>query len=124
MEPQDTQSPPVQTPEQPKVAPESGDYPVQVSISYPVKQSRILALFSLPFFLARLILIIPTIIIVGILMYVVLLLAWINQFVILFTGHSSKGLHGFMVGYMRWSTRANAYLYGLTDKYPPFRMEP
>ncbi len=27
-----------------------------------------------------------------------------------------------MVGFMRWSTRVNAYWYLMTDKYPPFRL--
>jgi hypothetical protein len=31
-------------------------------------------------------------------------------------------MHGFMIGVGRWTTRVNAYLYALTDKYPPFSL--
>jgi hypothetical protein len=32
-------------------------------------------------------------------------------------------MHNFVVGMLRWSTRVTAFMYGLTDKYPPFRLE-
>ena len=51
--------------------------------------------------------------------YVVLIIA---LFAILFTGSFPAGMHKFMVGVCRWCTRVNAYLYALTDKYPPFSM--
>ena len=49
-----------------------------------------------------------------------LIVIFIAQFAILFSGSFPAGMHGFCVGVMRWSTRINAYLLGLTDKYPPF----
>jgi len=98
-------------------------YPVSLNVDFPEKQSRILALFSLPFMLIRLILLIPHIIIIYILSIVVFVVSWINFWVILFTGHSSAGLHKFMVGVTRWSTRLTAYMYGMTDKYPPFSLD-
>ncbi len=102
----------------------SGGYPAQVSIDYPAHQSRLLALFSIPFFLVRVLLIIPHIIVLYILQVAALLAVWINFWVVLFTGHSSKGLHDYASGTLRWSTRVNAYMFGLTDKYPPFRLKP
>ena len=45
---------------------------------------------------------------------------FIAQFAILFSGSFPEGMHTFVVGVGRWSTRVNAYLYALTDKYPPF----
>jgi len=35
-----------------------------------------------------------------------------------------RGFHEFATGYLRWNTRITAYLLGLTDKYPPFRLSP
>jgi hypothetical protein len=50
---------------------------------------------------------------------VVVLIAWI---VALFTGSVPAGMHNFLAGYLRWSTRANAYMLNLTDAYPPFSL--
>lgn len=50
---------------------------------------------------------------------VVLLISW---FAALFTGTVPAGLHSFLVGVLRWQTRANAYGALLTDQYPPFSM--
>jgi hypothetical protein len=57
---------------------------------------------------------------VGIAAGVVLLLAW---FIVLFTGSWPEGMRQFCIGYFRWNTRVQAYLFLLTDVYPPFRLE-
>lgn len=49
----------------------------------------------------------------------VLLAGWL---VGLFTGQLPAGIHNFLVGELRWSTRVNAYYYYLVDEYPPFSM--
>lgn len=100
----------------------SDAYPLQLNVEFPEKQSRVLAFFSLPYFLIRFILLIPQFIAIYVIMIIALFAAWFNQFAILFTGHSSKGLHDFVVGLIRWNARISAYSYGLTDKYPPFSM--
>lgn len=99
-------------------------YPVQFSVDYPDKQSRMLALFSIPFFFIRCLLLIPQFIVIYFISLVAMLAVWFNFLAVLFTGHSSKGLHGFVVGTLRWSIRISSYMYGLTDKYPPFRLDP
>jgi hypothetical protein len=48
---------------------------------------------------------------------------FIAQFAVLFTGSFPQGMHGFMAGVLRWSARVNAYLYALTDRYPPFSLD-
>lgn len=103
-------------------SPASG-YPVTLGIEYPAAQSRILALFSIPFFLLRIILIIPHAIILYFVQIVALIAAWLNMWVILFTGKSSQGMYKFVVGTLRWGLRVNAYVMGLTDKYPPFKLD-
>jgi hypothetical protein len=45
------------------------------------------------------------------------LVAW---FAALFTGRVPDGLHGFLAGFLRYSTRVGAYLYLLADPFPPF----
>lgn len=95
------------------------DYPLRFAVQYPAQSSRLL---NLPFigYMLRALLLIPHLIIVyflGLAQYVVVFIA---QFAILFTGSFPEGMHGFAVGVSRWSTRTSAYLFGLTDKYPPF----
>lgn len=102
----------------------SNEYPVQVEVAYPASQSRLLAFFSLPFFLARLLLLVPSFVVLYFLQLAAFVGAWINLWAILFTGHGSPGLQHYVTGTLRWSTRLSAYMYGLTDKYPPFRLGP
>jgi hypothetical protein len=49
------------------------------------------------------------------------LVAW---FAILLTGRYPEGLYGLGVGVLRWSTRMEAYLLLLHDRFPPFTFEP
>ncbi len=51
----------------------------------------------------------------------VVLAAW---FVVLFTGKYPKGMHDFVVGTLRWSTRINVYMGFLSDEYPKFSGKP
>ena len=50
---------------------------------------------------------------------VVALICW---FAALFIGRLPGGLADFQVGYLRWLTRFSAYLFLLTDVYPPFEL--
>ena len=51
-------------------------------------------------------------------------MAWvIGGFAVLFTCRWPEGLRTFVVGYVRWFTRFEAYLGLLTDEYPPFSLE-
>ena len=58
----------------------------------------------------------------GIASWVVTVIAW---FAILFTGRYPRGLFDFVVGVYRWSLRVSGYAFILvTDKYPPFSLNP
>lgn len=49
--------------------------------------------------------------------------AWVvGFFAVLILGHWPEGLQRFVVGYLRWSLRVQAYYLLLTDEYPPFKL--
>lgn len=47
----------------------------------------------------------------------------IGFFAVLFTGRWPQGLRDYVVGVNRWGTRVIAYVYLMTDEYPPFSLE-
>lgn len=107
---------PVQAPAPATIAP----YPARIEFELPTSQSRILALFSIV--AVRMLLLIPHIIVLYIVQIAAALVAWLNMWVVLFTGHGSAGMQKFVSGSLRWSTRMSSYMYGLNDKYPPFSL--
>lgn len=99
--------------------PDESTYAFNVVGRYPERSSRLLMFFL--FF--RGFLLFPHLIclsVLGIAVGVIMVVAW---FAVVITGNYPRGLWDFMTGYMRWSTRANAYAMGLTDEYPPFSLQ-
>jgi hypothetical protein len=103
-------------------APDS--YPVNLEIVYPETSSRLLAAFSIPYFLARWLLLLPALICIMFVGIAASFVVWIAFWAVTFTGRYPKGMFDFVAGYLRWSIRISAYLFGLTDQYPPFRLRP
>ncbi|MEP7178240.1 MAG: DUF4389 domain-containing protein, partial [Pseudonocardiales bacterium] len=101
----------------------SGGHPVQLSVERAPTQSRVLAFFSIFFFLGRVVMLIPAIFVFYFVAIALAFVAWFGQWGILFTGSYPEGMHRFVTGAIRWQARISAYLYGLTDKYPPFTTE-
>jgi uncharacterized protein DUF4389 len=95
-------------------------YPLTLSVDYPARLSRILNLPLYIGLLIKLILVIPHLIILFFLFIAAFVVVFVAQFAILFTGSFPEGMHTFVVGVGRWWMRVNAYVYALTDKYPPF----
>lgn len=80
-----------------------------------------LALLGIIFYLKALVLL-PSVIVLYALALVAAILVWIGYWIVLFTGHMPEGIHDFLTGVLRWQTRVAAWLYGLTDVYPPFSL--
>ncbi len=96
-------------------------YPLRLEVDEPAKLSRLLN-FPVFGFLMKAVLTIPHQIILLFLILAVFVVLFIADFAILFTGSFPAGMHRFVVGVGRWSTRVNAYIYALTDRYPPFSL--
>jgi hypothetical protein len=82
----------------------------------PEAQRRVTVVF-------RIILAIPQLIVLvflGIAAFFVVLVGWFGA---LFTGRYPEFAHTFVSGFIRWEIRVNAYLFLLTDTYPPFTLD-
>lgn len=91
-------------------------YPVRLEAEYVEEANRLTTFF-------RYLLSIPHFIVLWFLGIVAYFAYWALTLVVIFTGKPHKGLFDFLVGYNRWSARANCYYWLLTDEYPPFSMD-
>jgi hypothetical protein len=103
--------------------PPPSDHPVQLTIPYPERSSRGLAALGIVYLL-KFIALLPSIICLYAIGIAAFIVWWIAEWVILFTGRYPQGMHRFVTGYLRWSSRTLAWLFSLTDTYPPFRLSP
>jgi Domain of unknown function (DUF4389) len=71
----------------------------------------------------RIILAIPQFIVLYILFIAFFFMMVIGWFAALFTGRLPEWAHTFLGGVIRWSTRVSAYVFLLTDSYPPFSLD-
>ena len=96
-------------------------YPLQVTFDLPAHSSRLYA-FPVLGGAIRFVLLIPhfvAILVVFAIAAVLNLVAWIP---VLFAGRYPTWQYSFQSGAIRWMTRIYAYIFGLTDQYPPFRL--
>lgn len=95
-------------------------HPVQVTFERPATNGRFWAIPVLGI-LARLVLLIPHLIVlyfVGMCVFAAVVILWIP---VLVNGRYPAWGYRLVGGYIRWSARLSAYMYGLTDRYPtPF----
>lgn len=103
--------------------PNSGN-PVQLSIVHAATYSRGLAILGVPFFLGRLLALIPVLIALYFIGIGAFFTAFAMQFAVLFTGRYPEGAHRFVTGYLRLAARSSAWALGLTDTYPGFSIQP
>ena len=97
-------------------------YPADITIEYPEKLSRKLAILKL--LLGWAYVGIPHGIILWLYGIAVGVAVFISFWVVLFTGKFPRGLFDFILGYMRWGTRVTSYMSFMRDEYPPFTREP
>lgn len=71
----------------------------------------------------RIIWAIPALFVTMLIMLVGYVCWFIAFFAVLFTGKWPAGLHGWVVKALRASTRLNAYVFLLTDQYPPLNFD-
>lgn len=96
-------------------------HPVQVAIRVPERNSRWWAIPVLAFFAKQVILVPHLLCLVG--LFIGVLVLWLVMWIpVLFTGRYPAGPYGFLCGAFRWLLRVQAYLAGLTDRYPPFSL--
>jgi hypothetical protein len=99
----------------------STDPAITVDIPYPESISRGMVLVRL--FFGIFYVVIPH----GFCLYFLALAAFFASFIgwwiILFTGRLPEGIHNFITGFFRWSTRVEVYMANMTDTYPPFSLD-
>src|SRR5580765_6378257 len=91
----------------------AGAHPIGLIVTDDLQRNRLTVFF-------RLLLAIPHFIVVilwAVLTDLVVLVAW---FAALFTGQVPDGLHNFIANWLRYATRVTAYVFLLTDPFPPF----
>jgi len=71
----------------------------------------------------RIILVIPQFIVLYFLGIATLFVVVIGWFAALFMGRFPEWAHSFISGVVRWYTRVGAYMFLLTDRYPPFSLD-
>ncbi len=99
--------------EYPPFSGEAGRYPLRLDVPYPGRLSRGLIFI-------KWLLIIPNWLVLAVVLYIAYLAVAVAWFAILVTGRFPPGLFRFVEGALRWNYRAQAYLFLLTDRYPPF----
>jgi hypothetical protein len=91
--------------------------PIEMRFGMPMPQRRLTVLF-------RLLLAIPQFIVlyfVGLAAFFVVIIGW---FAALFTGRLPVWCAEFLSGWLRWAGRVDAYVFLLTDRYPPYSLDP
>src|SRR5918995_2398611 len=108
--------PPPPPPPAPGAGPPAGAYPVWLDAERQPEYNRFLPLvkwlLAFPHYIV--------LIFVGIGAFLAIVAAF---FAVLFTGRYPRGLFDFVLGTYRWAYRVVAYVYLLTDRYPPFSLE-
>jgi hypothetical protein len=101
---------------------EAPEYPVGLELPRPDDPSRGWAVAGI-FVFPKLLALIPhafVLIFVGLAAAVAM---WVGYLVAMFTGRLPAGIQDFLASTIQWNARLYAWLAGLTDEYPPFRLD-
>jgi hypothetical protein len=108
--------------EYPAFALEQPEYAARVVITEPtLERGRGLAVAGIIWFLKGLLLI-PHMIVLYFLQIAAGIAGYIAFWAVAITGVYPDGIFRFLVGVLRWSIRTSAWLFSLTDEYPPFAL--
>ena len=99
---------------------EETDYPAKLTVAETTEPSKGWAVAGI--FLLKFVALIPHLIVLMFVFIGAFFAAWYGFFKIAFTGESSAAVHDFLTGTTRWGVRISAWLFGLTDEYPPFQL--
>jgi len=102
--------------EYPPFALDSAGYPASFDVRYDAEMNRWLPLL-------KWLLALPHYIVLAFLGIAAWLMALVGWFAILFTGRMPRTIFDFIVGVLRYNQRVTAYVYLMTDSYPPFSLE-
>jgi hypothetical protein len=106
------------TPEPPQVPPTDPgqDYPLRVEAERQEEYARFLPL-------VKWLLAIPHYIVLALLGIGAFFVIIVSFFAVIVTGRYPESLWDFMIGVFRWQLRVYAYVFLVTDRYPPFSLE-
>ena len=93
-----------------------GEYPAALEIPYPERLNRWMPL-------VKWLLAIPHFIVLFFIAIAAVIAVIVAFFAILFTTKYPQGLFDFIVGYLRWTERVQAYVLFMRDEYPPFSLK-
>lgn len=97
------------------------DYPVRFDATYPESSNRVLGALGI-LWIVKPLLLLPHLLCLWFLGVAMALVAWIGFWAILVTGQYPRTMFEFVLGVLRWQNRANAWVLGITDRYPPFSL--
>jgi hypothetical protein len=86
---------------------------VRLVVTDDLRRSRLTVFF-------RLLLAIPHYFWISLIGVVFALLVFVNWFILLFVARTPQGIHGFLAGYIRYTTQLEAYVLLAANPYPPF----
>lgn len=95
---------------------EPGEYAATLDVQYPERLNRWMPL-------VKWLLAIPHLIVLAFVAIAAILAVIIAFFAILFTASYPRGLFDFILGFLRWMERVQAYMLFMRDEYPPFSLK-
>jgi len=98
------------------------DYPIDVRADYPERSSRGWA--ALTILLIKFLALIPHFFVLVFLGIAQLFVALVAQVAVVITGEYPPRMFAFVAGVLRWGTRVSAFVLSLSDRYPPFTLQP
>jgi hypothetical protein len=101
---------------------EAPDAPVSLELPTPDQPSKGWAVAGI-FVVPKLIVLIPHLVALAFMTIAAVLAMWWGFVMVMFGGRLPGGIQDFLAGTMQWWARVYAWLAGLTDEYPPFRLD-